>query len=279
MDLRAEAAGAEARLARGRAAAAGLLTGRLADADKLGRGRAAARAALAAGRAEVELLVVPSLTDGVVLPARGVVAAAARASRASRIFWTAAADADATGRVAGAVLVTVGRVRAAIEAVGAVTLGRAALVAVGSGLERAAGEPGPVDEDDAVLGRGTAAAAAAVRAAEAAVGAVRGFRFASDTLGAVGLTAFTRGGAAADLGDAACQLCWTIARTSKDTTLKHLLHAPVVPCDAILLVLTSEDLNRLSISSWDALNRCGDFVGSVAVLNNGGGLFTRVGYS
>lgn len=74
---------------------------------------------------------------------------------------------------------------------------------------RMTGEPGPVDEDEAVFGRGGGILSwPAVRAADAAVGAVRGLRLASETRGVADVVepAFVTGlrAEATALGEAAC---------------------------------------------------------------------------
>ncbi len=163
-------------------------------------------------RADVlEVTDASSRAGGVEVEARVLLAAAAaawRASRASRIFCTAAVDAEIVVRVGAAEevgLVTAGLVRVAVAVVGAAVPVRA----LGAGVVDDArgrtlavrGDPGPVEDDEAVLGRGgcTVGPVLAVRAADAAVGAVNGLRPARDTRGTAGLVVLR---VAVALGDA-----------------------------------------------------------------------------
>jgi hypothetical protein len=173
---------------------------------------AVAEAAVAvAVRADVlEVTDASSRAGGVEVEARVLLAAAAawRASRASRIFCTAAVDAEIVvraGAVEEVVFATAGLVRVAVAVVGAAVPVRA----LGAGVVDDArgrtlavrGDPGPVEDDEAVLGRGgcTVGPVLAVRAADAAVGAVNGLRLASETRGTGGLVVLR---VAVALGDA-----------------------------------------------------------------------------
>lgn len=175
-----------------------------------------------------------SRAGGVDVDARVLLAAAAawRASRASRIFCTAAVDAEMVVRVGAEEigLVIGGLVRPAVAVVGAAAPVRALVAGVvddarGRALV-ARGDPGPVDDDEAVLGRGGCAVAPvlAVRAADAAVGAVNGLRLASETRGAAPLVTLRVAAAFGEAEYQHTQQRWArSALTTKHTALEDFV--------------------------------------------------------